>query len=64
MTSFERDAQEIKKGNCIEVMKRREAELERLEKAGRAERNGFKVTCIAQEFNRLRDEYYRLEEMI
>lgn len=64
MTKFEKDAQEIRKGNSIEVMKRRKAELEKLEKAGRCEKNGFRRKCIAQDFARLEAEYDKLDVMI
>ncbi|WP_320951976.1 hypothetical protein [Hungatella effluvii] len=63
MTRFERDLKDAKEGNGIEVMKRRKAEIEKLEKAGRCEKNGFKRTCIAQELTRLKAEYSKLDEL-
>lgn len=61
MTRFERDLKDAQEGNEIEVMKRRKAEIEKLEKAGRCEKNGFKRTCIAQELTRLKAEYSKLD---
>lgn len=63
MTKFERDSEEITEGNEIEVMKRRKSEIEKLEKAGRCEKNGFRRTCIAQELTRLKAEYSKLNEL-
>lgn len=64
MTRFERDAKEILEGNAIEVLKRRKAEIESLEKEGRCCKNSFRRTCIAQELARLTKEYNKLDEMI
>lgn len=61
MTRFERDLNEIAEGNEIEVLKRRKAEIEKLEKAGKCEKNGFRRTCIAQDLARLKAEYRRLD---
>ena len=63
MTRFERDLKEIAEGNEIEVMKRRKAEIEKLEKAGKCEKNGFRRTCIAQDLSRLKAEYGKLDEL-
>lgn len=63
MTRLERDINEIAEGNEIEVMKRRKTELEKLEKAGKCEKNGFRRTCIAQDLSRLKAEYSKLEEL-
>lgn len=63
MTRFERDLNEIAEGNEIEVLKRRKAEIEKLEKAGKCEKNGFRRTCIAQDLARLKAEYSRLDEL-
>lgn len=63
MTRFERDLNEIAEGNEIEVLKRRKAEIEKLEKAGKYEKNGFRRTCIAQDLARLKAEYSRLDEL-
>lgn len=61
MTRFERDLNEIAEGNEIEVLKKRKAEIEKLEKAGKCEKNGFRRTCIAQDLARLKAEYSRLD---
>lgn len=61
MTRFERDLNEIAEGNEIEVLKKRKAEIEKLEKAGKCEKNGFRRTCIAQDLARLKAEYRRLD---
>lgn len=63
MTRFERDLNEIAEGNEIEVLKRRKAEIEKLEKTGKCEKNGFRRTCIAQDLARLKAEYSRLDEL-
>lgn len=63
MTRLERDLNEIAEGNEIEVMKRRKTELEKLEKAGKCEKNGFRRACIAQDLSRLKAEYSKLEEL-
>ena len=63
MTRFEKDERECLEGNEIEVLKRRKAELESLQRQGKAEKNGFRRTCIAQEFARLKAEYDRLDAM-
>lgn len=63
MTRFERDLNEIAEGNEIEVLKKRKAEIEKLEKAGKCEKNGFRRTCIAQDLARLKAEYSKLEEL-
>ena len=63
MTKFERDLEEITEGNEIEVMKRRKSEIEKLEKAGRCEKNGFRRTCITQELTRLKAEHSKLNEL-
>jgi hypothetical protein len=64
MTRFEKDAKEIAGGNEIEVLKRRKAELEDLWKKGKSEKNSFRRQCIAQEYNRLKAEYEKLDAMI
>lgn len=63
MTKFEKDLVEIAEGNEIEVMKRRKTEIEKLEKDGRCEKNGFRRICIAQELTRLKAEYSKLNEL-
>ncbi len=64
MSRFERDKQEIRKGNTTEIMKRRKKELETLWLKGKAEKNRFRMSCIAQDYNRLKAEYDELDNMI
>ena len=62
MTRFERDLKEALDGNEIEVLKRRKAEIEKLTAEGKACKNVFRRTCIAQEVVRLTAEYKRISE--
>lgn len=62
MTRFERDLKEALDGNEIEVLKRRKAEIEKLTAEGKACKNSFRRTCIAQEVVRLTTEYKRISE--
>ena len=62
MTRFERDLKEALDGNEIEVLKRRKAEIEKLTAEGKACKNSFRRTCIAQEVVRLTNEYKRISE--
>ena len=63
MTRFERDMNDAKKGNEIEVLTRRKAEIEKLTAEGKACRNGFRIKCIAQEVARLKAEYNKIESL-
>lgn len=63
MTRFERDYTEAQTGNEIEVLTRRKAEIEKLEKEGRACKNGFRRQCIAQELTKLKTEYRLISEL-
>ena len=63
MTRLEKELQEAKDGNGVEVLKRRKAELDRLEKAGRECRNWFRRDCIAQEYDRKKKEYDKIDEL-
>ena len=63
MTRFEKDVIEIEKGNELEVLKKRKAELDDLYKKGRCEKNSFRRQCIAQDYNRLMAEYDALDKM-
>ena len=62
MTRFERDLKEALDDNEIEVLKRRKAEIEKLTAEGKACKNSFRRTCIAQEVVRLTAEYKRISE--
>ncbi len=63
MTRFEKDLNEAKNGNEIEVLTRRKAELDRLWKEGKACKNGFRRSCLAQEFARLKKEYEAIDSL-
>ena len=62
MTRFERDLKKALEGNEIEVLKRRKAEIDRLTAEGKACKNSFRRTCIAQEVARLTKEYNAISE--
>ena len=62
MTRFERDLKEALEGNEIDVLKRRKAEIDRLTAEGKACKNSFRRTCIAQEVVRLTKEYNAISE--
>ncbi len=62
MTRFEKDLKDALEGNEIEVLTKRKAELDRLEREGKACRNTFRRQCIAQDFYRLKKEYEQIEE--
>ena len=55
MTRFEKDLQAVKKDPSLGtvILRERKAELDRLWKQGKAEKNGFRRQCIAQEYTRL-----------
>ena len=63
MTRLQKDAQEVIKGFETEVLRKRRAEIDSLEKAGRCEKNGFRRTCIAQELARKVNEYNLLDDL-
>ena len=49
MTRFEKDLKDALAGNEIEILTRRKAEIDKLTAEGRACKNAFRRTCIAQE---------------
>ena len=63
MTRFERDLQDAKNGNEIEVLTRRKVEIERLTAEGKACKNSFRIKCIAQEVARLKAEYNKIDSL-
>lgn len=63
MTKFERDYRDAQAGNEIEVLRRRKAEIEKLEAEGRACKNGFRMQCIAQELTKRKAEYRKISEL-
>lgn len=64
MTTYQRDYHEALNGNGTEVLKRRKAEIEKLTAEGKACKNSFRRTCIAQEVVKLQREYNAISELI
>ncbi len=63
MTRFERDIQDALEGNEIEVLKRRADELDRILEQLRCCNNGFRRKCLRQEWDRLKAQYDKIDEM-
>lgn len=63
MTRFEKDYEDARTGNEIEVITKRRAEIKKLTYEGKSCKNAFRRTCIAQEVVRLKDELSRIEEL-
>ena len=63
MTRFEKDFKAAQEGNQIEVLTKRKAELDRLDKEGKACKNSFRKQCIAQEYTRLKAEYDKIDAL-
>ena len=63
MTRFEKDFNEAKEGNEIEVLTKRKVEIARLIKEGKACKNSFRRECIAQEIDRLQQEYNQIDNL-
>lgn len=63
MTRFEKDFKAAQEGNEIEVLTKRKAELDRLDKEGKACKNSFRKQCIAQEYTRLKAEYDKIDAL-
>ena len=66
MTRFEKDLQEAQKDpfQGVVILRDRKAELDSLWKKGKAEKNGFRRQCIAQEYTRLEAEYNEISEWV
>lgn len=66
MTIFQKEMETIRNGSndTLVIMKRRRAEIERLEKKFKETRNGFVAQCIMQDIVRYRNEYNTLDEII
>ena len=62
MNRFERDLKDALEGNEIEILTRRKAEIEKLTAEGKACKNAFRRTCIAQEVVKLTREYQAISE--
>lgn len=63
MTLFERDYKAALDGDEFEVLTRRKAEIKDLEKQLRECRNGFRAQCIAQELDKRKKEYDKIDEL-
>ena len=66
MTRFEKDL-DVAKTDIDEldlILRERKAELDELWEKGKAEKNGFRRECIAQEYARLKAQYNELSEYI
>ena len=66
MTRFEKDLEAAKKDafTASTILRERAAELDELWRKGKAEKNGFRRECIAQEYTRLKAQYDELDKWI
>ena len=66
MTRFEKDLIIARTDidELMVVLRERKAELEKVWDQGIKERNSFRVKCLAQEYNRLADQYEELEQYL
>ena len=66
MTRFEREYKEAQKdaGLGIVILMERKAELEEIERKGKAEKNGWRREILAQEYVMLQREYNEIAELI
>lgn len=60
---FERDKKAVENGE-YSILRDRKAELEKLERQVKAERNGFRLQCLAQELVARRNEYSILDALV
>ena len=63
LTTFERDYKDAKEGNGVEVLIKRKAEIEKLEKDLRWCKNKFRAQCIWQELETKKAEYRKIDEL-
>ncbi len=65
-TKFDKDLRlmETDSDAGIMILRERKAQLEQIERQGRACKNHFRLKCIAQEYNWLKREYDALDQMI
>ena len=63
MTRFEKDYQEALTGNATEVLKRRKAELNRLNDEFKKS-HGFRGQCLAAEITRRQSEYNKIDSLV
>lgn len=62
-TRFEKDYEEVKQGNGIEILSSRKTQLEVLRRQFKSCRNIFKRDCLKQEIMRLEEEYKIIDEL-
>ena len=60
MTRYEKDLRETKKGNGIEVLRERKAELDGLHQRLKECKNSFRAMCIRREIDKLSKEYAKI----
>ena len=60
---FEKDYEEAKYGNGIEILSSRKIQLEVLRKQFKSCRNAFKRDCLKQEITKLEEEYKIIDEL-
>lgn len=63
MTNFEKDYQDAKEGNGVEVLKKRKKELQELNEKLRSCRNGFRAEYLMQEIERKQKEYRKIDDL-
>ena len=62
-TRFEKDYEEAKYGNGIEILSSRKTQLEVLRRQFKSCRNAFNRDCLKQEIIRLEEEYKIIDEL-
>ena len=62
-TRFEKDYEEAKQGNGIEILSGRKNQLEVLRKQFKSCRNAFKRDCLKQKIIKLEEEYKIIDEL-
>ena len=62
MTRFEQDIEAAENGFELTVLMERKAEIDRLNKEGRACKNKYRQMCIAQDLHRLIAEYEYIDK--
>lgn len=60
---FERDKKAVENGD-YSILKERKAEMEKLARQVKAERNGFRLQCLEQELVARRNEYTALDALV
>lgn len=62
-TRFEKNYEEVKYGNGIEILSSRKTQLEVLRKQFKSCRNAYKRDCLKQEITKLEEEYKIIDEL-